>query len=144
MVTLEGEVERVTFENEETGFRVLRVGSLEGEGARPGSVAVVGTFPAVGPGTRVRITGEFELDTRHGEQLKAGVLVPVAPSTLEGLTRYLASGVIAGVGPAFARRIVETFGMKTLDVLDRAPARLREVSGIGERRAELILSLIHI
>jgi exodeoxyribonuclease V alpha subunit len=138
MVTLEGEVERVTFENEETGFRVLRVGSLEGEGARPGSVAVVGTFPAVGPGTRVRITGEFELDTRHGEQLKAGVLVPVAPSTLEGLTRYLASGVIAGVGPAFARRIVETFGMKTLDVLDRAPARLREVSGIGERRAELI------
>jgi exodeoxyribonuclease V alpha subunit len=138
MVTLEGEVERVTFENEETGFRVLRVGSLEGEGARPGSVAVVGTFPAVGPGTLVRITGQFELDARHGEQLKAQAVVPVAPSTLEGLTRYLASGVIAGVGPAFARRIVETFGMESLGVLDRAPERLREVAGIGERRAEQI------
>jgi exodeoxyribonuclease V alpha subunit len=138
MVTLQGEVERITFENEETGFRVLRVGSLEGEGARPGSVAVVGTFQAVGPGTRVRITGQFELDARHGEQLKAQVLVPVAPSTLEGLSRYLGSGVIPGVGLAFARRIVEKFGMESLDVLDRAPARLREVQGIGERRAEQI------
>ncbi|HSU42500.1 MAG TPA: ATP-dependent RecD-like DNA helicase [Polyangiaceae bacterium] len=138
MVTLQGEVERITFENEETGFRVLRVGSLEGEGARPGSVAVVGTFQAVGPGTRVRITGDFELDARHGEQLKAQVLVPVAPSTLEGLARYLGSGVIPGVGLALARRIVEKFGMESLDVLDRAPPRLREVPGIGERRAEQI------
>ena len=137
-VTLLGEVERITFENEETGFRVVRVGALEGEGARPGSVAVVGTFPAVGPGTRVRITGEFSIDPRHGEQIKAQVVVPVAPSTLEGLTRYLASGVIPGVGPAFAERIVQTFGMQSLDVLDRAPARLREVSGIGGRRAEQI------
>jgi exodeoxyribonuclease V alpha subunit len=138
MLTLQGEVERITFENEETGFRVVRVGSLEGEGARPGSVAVVGTFPAVGPGTRVRITGAFELDARHGEQLKAQAVVPVAPSTLEGLARYLASGVIAGVGPGFARRIVDAFGMDTLDVLDRKPERLREVAGIGGRRAEQI------
>ncbi len=138
MVTLEGEVLRITFENEETSFRVLRVGSLEGEGARPGSVAVVGTFPAVGPGTRVRITGQFESDARHGEQLKAQVLVPVAPNTLEGLTRYLASGIIEGVGPSFARRIVEKFGLESLAVLDRTPERLREVPGIGERRAEQI------
>ena len=138
LVTLLGEVERVTFENEETGFRVVRVGALEGEGARRGSVAVVGTFPAVGPGTRVRITGEFGMDPRHGEQLKAQVVVPVAPSTLEGLTRYLASGVIPGVGPAFAERIVQTFGLESLDVLDRAPGRLREVAGIGGRRAEQI------
>ena len=137
-VTVLGEVERITFENDETGFRVVRVGSLEGEGARSGSVAVVGTFPAVGPGTRVRITGDFELDARHGEQLKAVAVVPVAPSTLEGLARYLASGVIAGVGPAFARRIVDTFGMESLDVLDRQPERLREVTGIGGRRAEQI------
>ncbi|HEV8547847.1 MAG TPA: ATP-dependent RecD-like DNA helicase, partial [Polyangiaceae bacterium] len=137
-VTVIGEVERVTFENDETGFRVVRVGSLEGEGARPGSIAVVGTFPAVGPGTRVRITGEFGTDPRHGEQLKAQVVVPIAPSTLEGLTRYLGSGIIPGVGPAFAARIVRTFGMQTLDVLDRDPSRLRHVAGIGSRRAEQI------
>ncbi|HTQ02281.1 MAG TPA: ATP-dependent RecD-like DNA helicase [Polyangiaceae bacterium] len=138
MLTLQGEVERITFENEETGFRVVRVGSLEGEGARPGSVAVVGTFPAVGPGTRVRITGEFELDARHGEQLKAQVVVPIAPNTLEGLARYLASGVIPGVGLYFGRRIVDTFGLQTLEVLDRSPERLLEVVGIGTRRAEQI------
>jgi exodeoxyribonuclease V alpha subunit len=137
-VTVIGEVERVTFENEESGFRVLRVGSLEGEGARSGSVAVVGTFPAVGPGMRVRITGDFQQDARHGEQLKAESLVPVAPSTLDGLTRYLGSGIIPGVGPAFAQRIVGHFKMESLDVLDREPARLREVAGIGARRAEQI------
>lgn len=137
-ITLSGEVERITFENEETGFRVIRVGSLEGQGARPGGVPVVGTFQAVGPGTRVRITGEFTLDPRHGEQFKAESLVPIAPSTLEGLTRYLGSGMIAGVGPAFAKRIVDKFGMESLNVLDREPQKLRTVPGIGARRAEQI------
>jgi exodeoxyribonuclease V alpha subunit len=133
-----GEVERVTYENEETGFRVLRVGSLEGEGARPGPVAVVGVFQAVGPGTRVRITGSYVSDPRHGEQLKVEALVPIAPSTLEGLTRYLGSGLVTGVGPAFAKRIVDKFGLQSLDVLDRQPERLSEVPGIGGRRAEQI------
>ncbi|HEY3498057.1 MAG TPA: ATP-dependent RecD-like DNA helicase [Polyangiaceae bacterium] len=137
-ITLSAEVERVTYENEETGFRVIRVGSLEGEGARPGPMAVVGTFQAVGPGTRVRITGQYVVDARHGEQIRAEALVPIAPSTLEGLSRYLGSGLISGVGPAFAKRIVDTFGMDSLDVLDRQPERLREVSGIGGRRAEQI------
>jgi len=138
VITLSGEVERITFENEETGFRVIRVGSLEGEGARPGSIPVVGTFPAVGPGTRVRITGEYGVDPRHGEQLRVQVLVPLAPSTLDGLTRYLGSGVIPGVGPAFAERIVKKFGMASLDVLDTKPERLSSVPGIGSRRAEQI------
>jgi exodeoxyribonuclease V alpha subunit len=137
-LVLSGEVERVTYENEETGFRVLRVGSLEGEGARPGSFPVVGTFQAIGPGTRVRITGEFVVDARHGEQFRAEGLVPLSPSTLEGLTRYLASGLIPGVGPAFARRIVDTFGMESLDVLDHHAERLREVPGMGGRRVEQV------
>jgi exodeoxyribonuclease V alpha subunit len=141
LVTLSGEVERVTFENDETGFRVIRIGSLEGEGARAGSLAVVGTFPAVGPGTRVRITGELGIDPRHGEQLRAQVVVPLAPSTLDGLTRYLGSGVIAGVGPAFAERIVKKFGMASLDVLDQKPEQLSKVPGIGSRRAEQIAKL---
>lgn len=133
-VTLSGEVERVTYENEATSFRVVRVGSLEGEGARRGSVIVVGTFQAVGPGARVRITGNFVNDARHGEQLKADVVVPVEPTTLVGLERYLGSGLIPGVGPALAKRVVETFGLETLRVLDQQPERLASVAGLGKRR----------
>ncbi|HWA75858.1 MAG TPA: ATP-dependent RecD-like DNA helicase [Polyangiaceae bacterium] len=133
-VTLSGEVERVTYENEATSFRVVRVGSLEGDGARRGSVVVVGTFQAVGPGSRVRITGNFVNDARHGEQLKADVVVPLEPTTLLGLERYLGSGLIPGVGPALAKRVVETFGLETLRVLDQQPERLASVPGLGKRR----------
>jgi exodeoxyribonuclease V alpha subunit len=138
--TLSGEVERVTYENEETGFRVLRLGSIEGAGGRRGPVVVVGSFQAVGPGTRVRVTGEFVVDPRHGEQFKAEVLVVLDPTTIEGLTRYLGSGIIPGIGPAYAKRIVDTFGLDTMRVLDEEPSRLSEVSGLGARRVEQIKS----
>jgi exodeoxyribonuclease V alpha subunit len=132
--TVTGEVERVTFENEETGFRVIKVGQVAGRG----TIAVVGNFAAVGPGTRVRLTGDFVNDPRHGEQFRVETLVPVAPDTLVGLERYLGSGLIPGIGPGFAKRIVAVFGLETLKVLDESPARLTEVSGLGERRAEEI------
>ena len=136
--TLTGEVERVTYENEATSFRVIRLGSVEGAGTRTGALPVVGTFPAVGPGTRVRVTGDFVKDARHGEQFRVETLVPIAPSTLSGLEKYLGSGVIHGIGPGFAKRIVSTFGMDSLSVLDEHSERLAEVSGIGERRIEEI------
>lgn len=136
-VTLTGEVERVTFENETTSFRVIRLGSVEGAGARR-ALPVVGTFPAVGPGTRVRVTGDFVNDAKFGEQFRVETLIPIAPSTLAGLEKYLGSGLIQGIGPGFAKRIVATFGMDSLSVLDQNPERLREVTGIGERRVEEI------
>jgi exodeoxyribonuclease V alpha subunit len=132
--TLTGEVERVTYENEDTGFRVVRIGGVKDRG----TVVAVGRFPAVGPGTRVRVTGELVNDPRHGEQLRVETLVPVAPDTLAGLEKYLGSGLIPGVGPGFAKRIVETFGMDTLKVLDESPERLAGVPGLGERRADEI------
>jgi exodeoxyribonuclease V alpha subunit len=132
--TVTGEVERVTFENEETGFRVIKVGQVAGRG----TITVVGNFAAVGPGTRVRLTGDFVNDPRHGEQFRVETLVPVAPDTLVGLERYLGSGLIPGIGPGFAKRIVAVFGLETLKVLDENPDRLSEVSGLGERRAEEI------
>ena len=134
--TLTGEVQRVTFENEETSFRVLRVGALEGAGARRESVVAVGTFEAVGPGARVRLTGDFVVDARHGEQFRVETLVVLGPQTLSGLERYLASGVLPGIGPKRASRIVQAFGMETLNVLDRDPERLREVPGLGRRALE--------
>ena len=136
--TLTGEVERVTFENEETSFRVIRVGRLESGASGRHAVSVVGTFQAVGPGTRVRITGDFVNDPRRGEQFRVDTLVPIEPSTLVGLERYLGSGLIKGIGPGLAKRIVERFGMDSLKVLDTDPERLGNVPGIGARRVDEI------
>ena len=127
---LEGEVVRVTYESEDTGFRVLRV-------AVPGKKdpeTVVGVFPPAPPGTRIRATGKRVDDPRHGAQFKAETVLTLAPSTLDGVQRYLASGLVPGIGPAYAKRIVDTFGDKTLEVLDRDPTRLREVPGLGKSR----------
>jgi exodeoxyribonuclease V alpha subunit len=135
-VTVEGEVLRVTFENDETGFRVLRV-TVEGK-AQPD--VWVGVFRAVPPGTRVRATGRYERNPKHGEQLKVETLLTIAPSTMEGLEKYLGSGMVPGIGPVYAKRIVETFGMQSLEILDRSPERLTEVPGLGQKRAESVAS----
>ncbi len=135
-ITLTGEVERVTYESEASGFRVLRVGSLEGAAASRGTVTVVGMLPPVGSGVRVRMTGDFCRDPKHGEQFRADTLVALAPETLLGLERYLGSGLIPGIGPAFAKRIVSAFGMDSLSMLDNEPERLRLIPGIGERRVQ--------
>ena len=128
---LEGEVVHVTYENESTSFRVLRV---QVEGCNE-TKTVVGVFPPAPAGTHIRATGTLVDDARHGEQFKAVTLLTLAPSTLEGLRKYLASGLVPGIGPAFAKRIVDAFGDETLQVLDQSPERLREVPGIGRSRA---------
>jgi exodeoxyribonuclease V alpha subunit len=172
MATLSGEIQRVTYENEETGFRVLKLlptsplastagstaaGSAEeplfgsavarraaaARGAAAGlgvstSIAVVGVFPPVAPGSLVRVTGNYVEDPRHGQQFRADSLVVLAPETLDGIERYLGSGVIPGLGPGFAKRIVETFGLHTLQVLDGDSGKLRQVPGLKGRRLERI------
>ena len=120
--TIQGEVKRVTYENEESHFRVLKV-----QVPARGLITAVGKFPFVGTGSSVRLTGEFTRDAKHGEQFRVQALVAIEPETLQGIERYLASGIIPGVGPGFAKRIVEAFGDQTLKVLDEDSARLREV-----------------
>ncbi len=134
MSTLAGEVQRVTFENEETGFRVVKV--LETPRSEP--IVVVGVFQAVGPGNQVRATGSYVADPKHGRQFRVDSLLVVAPETLEGIERYLGSGVIPGLGPGFAKRIVAQFGTSTLEVLDRDPAQLARVPGVKGKRLETI------
>ncbi len=134
VVSVEGEVVRITYENDKSGFRVLRVqrdGRSEPE-------AWVGVFQATPPGTRVRATGRYTKDPKHGDQLKVESLITVAPSTLGGIERYLGSGMVPGIGPAYAKRIVETFGLETLEVLDRTPSRLVDVPGLGRKRVEAV------
>ncbi|MFO0586613.1 MAG: ATP-dependent RecD-like DNA helicase [Polyangiaceae bacterium] len=134
LVSVEGEVVKVTYENDETGFRVLRV---ERDG-KSTPEPWVGIMPAAPAGTRVRATGRYETDSKHGEQLRVETLLAVMPATTAGVEKYLGSGVIPGVGPAYAKRIVEVFGERTLAILDQDPARLRDVPGLGERRAAAV------
>ena len=129
-LVVEGVVERITFENAESSFRVIKI-AVPGRADR---VAVVGTFPFTPLGARVRVRGQLEVDRKHGEQLRAESFIELAPDTLAGLEKYLASGVIKGVGPKLAQRIVGAFGLDSLRVLDEQPERLGEVDGLGDKR----------
>src|SRR5437868_5822019 len=110
---LSGTIERVTFHNPENGFVVLRV---HVKGTRP-LVTVVGQVARAVAGEYVEATGTWAEDPEHGSQFKADSLRTVAPSTPEGIEKYLGSGLIKGIGPQYARRIVEVFGPRTLEVI---------------------------
>jgi putative transposase len=128
---VEGVVERVTFHNPENGFSVLRV---RVRGRREACV-VVGTLPAAQPGERLIMAGRWRTDPRHGVQFRAEAAEVCPPATRDETVRYLGSGLIPQLGPTLAARIVAHFGDATLAVLDTAPARVREVPGIGPTRA---------
>lgn len=133
-ITVSGEVERITFENEKTGYRVLKLGHVSGDLEVTERLAVVGVVPSVGIGTRVRVTGQLIQDARHGEQLRAESLVVLEPETTQGIERHLSSGILPGIGPALAHKIVATFGAETLSVLDHTPEKLAGVPGLGLRK----------
>jgi exodeoxyribonuclease V alpha subunit len=131
---IHGTVERVTYYNEETGYSVIRL-SVAG---RPDLVTVVGNLPEVNPGESLRLEGTWTTHSQYGRQFKAERCTQVLPATVEGLKRYLGSGLIKGVGPVTAARIVQRFGADTLRVLDEEPRRLREALGVGPKRAASI------
>src|SRR5947209_11469347 len=132
--SLSGVVERVTFHNPENGYAVLRVQA----GGRRGLVTVVGHLPAVYAGEYLAGEGDWVQDRDHGLQFKATSLRITPPHTKEGIVKYLASGLVKGIGPKYARKIVDVFGDRTLDVIDHAPSQLTQVKGIGPKRIELI------
>ncbi len=133
LVTLEGTVERIVYENEETGFFV---GRLLVRGTGP--VSFVGNLMAISEGETIRIEGRWVDDKRFGRQVRVSSYETVLPTTTEGIERYLGSGLIEGIGPVFARRLVEAFGVETLRVIDQEPKRLLKVPGIGRKRAQQI------
>jgi len=131
---LSGVIERVVFHNLDTGFVVLRVQG----GARRGEVTVVGSLPNAVEGEYIEASGEWVQDKAHGLQFKAEQLKTTPPHTAAGIERYLGSGLVKGVGRHFARKIVEVFGERTLDIIDASPAFLAEVKGIGRKRIQSI------
>ena len=125
-----GTVERVTFHSEETGFCVLRVNAAR----RREPITVVGTAATVGPGEFVEANGIWVNDRNHGLQFRAEHLRVVPPSTLEGIEKYLGSGMIRGIGPHFAAQLVGAFGAEVFEVIENEPERLLELPGIGPKR----------
>jgi exodeoxyribonuclease V alpha subunit len=135
---LTGSVERITYYSDESNYCVLRLRPDQLPLGRDQLVTVVGTMPELQPGENVRLQGEWTNHPRHGRQFRADVVTQVRPASVEAIQRYLGSGLIKGIGPVTAKRIVGFFGPETLDVLDRMPGRVLEVPGVGKVRAELI------
>ena len=131
---LAGSVERVTFHNPENGFCVLRT---RARGHRD-LVTVVGHAAMVAPGEWITASGEWINDRTHGQQFRARFIRTAEPSSTEGIEKYMGSGMIRGIGPVYARKLVRAFGEKVFDVIEAEPERLREVTGIGRVRAKRI------
>jgi exodeoxyribonuclease V alpha subunit len=132
---LTGLVERVTFHNGENGFCVLRV---KARGQRD-LITVLGHAPMIAAGEFVQASGSWINDRTHGVQFRASFLKAAAPTTIEGIEKYLGSGMIRGIGPIYAKKLVRAFGDAVFDIIEQEPDRLREVTGIGPKRAERIV-----
>ena len=130
---LTGTVKAIIYRSEDTGFTVLELTDETGE-----DMTAIGEMPLAGVGERVELTGQWTEHKTYGRQFRAETCKTLAPATLTALKNYLASGLIKGVGESTAQAIVQTFGMETLDVLEKEPARLVEVPGIGQIRAQTI------
>ena len=132
--TLKGTVERITYHSEETGYTVVR---LAVSGFRD-ALTAVGNMADVNVGESLRLEGLWATHPQYGRQFKVLDYKTVLPATVEGIRKYLGSGLIKGIGPVMARRIVKKFGAQTLDVIEREPDRLLSVSGIGPKRVALV------
>ena len=133
---LAGLIERVTYHNAENGFCVLRA---KARGHRD-VVTVVGHAATIAAGEWITASGEWVNDRTHGQQFKARFLRTSPPTSADGIEKYLSSGMIRGVGPVYAKKLVRAFGEKVFDVIEATPDRLREVDGIGPIRAASILA----
>ncbi len=146
MTTLTGAIERITYTNPENGYTVLRLRPDLSKGetlpglALDGLLTVVGNLPEVAVGEQLQLEGDFTTHPKHGLQFKATKFEKLRPVTQAGMERYLGSGLIKGIGPELARRIVKHFKKETLEVIEKEPHRLREVPGIGPDRLEKIVS----
>jgi exodeoxyribonuclease V alpha subunit len=137
---LSGSVERVTFHSEETGFCVLRV---KVRGHRD-LETIVGTAPSITPGEYVECEGWWVTDRTHGLQFKTVNLRVVPPTTLEGIEKYLGSGMVKGIGPHFAKKLVRAFGEQVFEVIEQTPERMTELDGIGPKRKKRVVGTARV
>jgi exodeoxyribonuclease V alpha subunit len=132
---LEGVLERITYANEDNGYTVARVDTGRGGGDL---LTVVGALLGAQPGESLRMEGRWGSHPQYGKQFVVDNYSTVLPATIQGIRRYLGSGLIKGVGPRIADRIVEHFGTDTLEIIEQSPKRLIEVPGLGPKRTKKI------
>ncbi|MEU3476798.1 ATP-dependent RecD-like DNA helicase [Streptomyces sp. NPDC033754] len=132
---LEGVLERITYANEESGYTVARVDTGRGAGDL---LTVVGALLGAQPGESLRMEGRWGSHPQYGKQFSVDNYTTILPATIQGIRRYLGSGLVKGIGPVFADRITQHFGLDTLDILEESPARLVEVPGLGPKRTKNI------
>lgn len=135
LAVVEGVLERITYANEDNGYTVARVDTGRGGGDL---LTVVGALLGAQPGESLRMEGRWGSHPQYGKQFTVENYRTVLPATVQGIRRYLGSGLIKGIGPRIAERIVDHFGVGTLDVIEQDPARLVEVPGLGPKRTKLI------
>lgn len=135
MAVLEGVLERITYANEENGYTVARVDT--GRGAND-LLTVVGSLLGAQPGESLRMEGRWGSHSQYGKQFTVENYTTILPATIQGIRRYLGSGLIKGIGPVMADRITTHFGVDTLDIIEQQPKRLVEVPGLGPKRTQMI------
>jgi len=150
---IEGTIERIVFQNAETQWTVARLrpegsgagskagaASGTGPGRRDELLTLVGNLPGVGSGVALRATGRWVQSDKYGTQFQVTSFTPLTPATELGIERFLGGGLVKGVGPGLAERIVKAFGLKTLEIMDQDPGRLSRVPGLGKKKAKQIAS----
>ncbi|MGW2653046.1 SF1B family DNA helicase RecD2 [Streptomyces sp. NPDC001478] len=135
LAVLEGVLERITYANEENGYTVARVDTGRGSGDL---LTVVGSLLGAQPGESLRMEGRWGSHPQYGKQFTVENYTTILPATIQGIRRYLGSGLIKGIGPVMADRITTHFGVDTLDIIEREPKRLVEVPGLGPKRTKMI------
>jgi exodeoxyribonuclease V alpha subunit len=134
MSTIYGLLEKISYHNEENDFVVAKLREKE----KKELTTIVGNLSGINPGESLKLTGKWVQNKRFGEQFQVESFEVTVPATLHGIQKYLASGLIQGIGPIMSERIVEKFGLHTLEVIEKKPERLSEVEGIGPKRISMI------
>ncbi len=129
MEYIEGAIEKILYYSPDTGYTVCKFALESGE-----KFTIVGSFPPISPGEVLRINGKWEINVKFGKQFRVDNFIPVLPSSIKGVERFLSSGLIKGIGPVLAKRIVKKFGDKTIDIISKSPDKLNKVEGIGRRK----------
>jgi len=135
MSTIHGLLEKISYHNEENDFVVAKLREKE----KKELTTIVGNLPGINPGESLKLTGKWVQNKRFGEQFQVETFEVTVPATLLGIQKYLASGLIKGIGSIMSERIVEKFGLHTLEVIEKKPERLSEVEGIGPKRISMII-----
>ncbi|NLV76584.1 MAG: ATP-dependent RecD-like DNA helicase [Tissierellia bacterium] len=133
MLTLEGMVEEIIFRNELNSYTVATLDTFDGK------ATIVGYAPLINVGETVKVEGEWIYHPNYGEQLEITNIWTVTPSTVNGIEKYLSSGLIPHIGPKTAKRIVDRFGLDTLDIIQYNPEKLKEIEGIGDKKLKKIV-----